>query len=106
MKYEIISKEGTSMWRGTDVLEAAENIMYKFRDCKLVAIWDNIEQQMQHKRNMDASIERYRKRVQIGGMTTEEFERACEWARKNYESGNVLYAYKLAKAFLKPFKNH
>ena len=30
-------------------------------------------------------------------MTWEEYESLCEWEDKNMESGNLLYAYKMAK---------
>lgn len=48
--------------------------------------------------NMENAIKRYRKRYEGGHCTYEEYVRLVEWEKKNYESGGVLYADKLAKA--------
>lgn len=44
------------------------------------------------------SKDRAYKRYQNGQMTSEEYESLCEWEDKNLESGNLLYALKMARA--------
>ena len=48
-------------------------------------------------KNAQDSKDRAYKRYQNGQMTWEEYESLCEWEDKNMESGNLLYAYKMAK---------
>lgn len=50
------------------------------------------------RRNMEAAIERYGKRLQGGHCTLDEYNKLVAWEKKNYESGNRLYAERLAKA--------
>lgn len=50
------------------------------------------------KKNMEESIKRYNKRLQAGQIDYKEYQRLCDWEKRNYESGGVLYAEKIAKA--------
>jgi hypothetical protein len=64
----------------------------------------SIEENNLLRENMENAIKRYRKRYEGGHCTYEEYVRLVEWEKKNYESGGVLYADKLAKALTPNFK--
>lgn len=55
------------------------------------------ETQDQLAKNAQSSKDRAYKRYQNGQMTWKEYESLCEWEDKNMESGNLLYALKMAK---------
>lgn len=59
---------------------------------------------IKRRENMENAIKRYKKRYDGGHCTYEEYQRLVEWEKKNYESGGVLYADKLAKALTPNFK--
>lgn len=48
-------------------------------------------------KNAQDSKDRAYKRYSSGLMTWEEYGRLCEWEDKNLESGNLLYALKMAR---------
>lgn len=102
MKYNIIAKDNTIVYSTNDPLEAVMEYKYSHPDCELIYNFDDDTFRLQCEKNMNDSIDRYRKRLDAGTMSIDEFQKACNWAHKNYKSGNVLYAYNLAKMLIPP----
>lgn len=48
--------------------------------------------------NYQDNLDRLYIRYQAGVISREQYERDCDWARRNYESGGKLYEEKLMKA--------